>query len=345
MGRIVSTTLLVAVLASPSLAAPPPDADPGPFVRALWLVQRHGKPGSYTPDTDQALKAALAKGLKDSVLTSQEMEKWVDQDTFKKLAGDDDRLDDAEIKKAIAADVPASQARLLPKVRSYADLLTTSLDMIDDRHRRAGAEFAEWIAANYQPGKPLHVTVICTGNSRRSFLGATTGNIAAAYCGMPEVQFHSGGTAPSACNKRTIAALKAIGVEVEPTGQEAPRGEPRTPNPCYRLAWGTPARSTEEPSLEVVEFSKHYADPTNPQKGFAALLVCSEADEACPTVKGAAVRVAMPYLDPKTYDDSPFEAVKYAERRDDIARLMMSVMIQVRNRRSSGPDASTHSSR
>ena len=65
--------------------------------------------------------------------------------------------------------------------------------------------------------------------------------------------------------------------------------------------------------------------------GFAALMVCGEADAACPFVKGAALRVSMPYLDPKIYDDSAYEAAKYAERRDDIGRLMLSVMMQVRN--------------
>jgi arsenate reductase (thioredoxin) len=81
-----------------------------------------------------------------------------------------------------------------------------------------------------------------------------------------------------------------------------------------------------------MEFSKHFGDPVNPGHGFAALMVCGEADAACPFVKGAALRVSMPYLDPKIYDDSKFEAVKYAERRDDIGRLMLSVMMQVRNR-------------
>ena len=61
-------------------------------------------------------------------------------------------------------------------------------------------------------------------------------------------------------------------------------------------------------------------------------MVCGEADAACPFVKGAALRVSMPYLDPKIYDDGKFEAAKYAERRDDIGRLMLSVMMQVRNR-------------
>jgi arsenate reductase len=89
-----------------------------------------------------------------------------------------------------------------------------------------------------------------------------------------------------------------------------------------------------EPSgaTDVLEFSKQYADPANPQSGFAALMGCGEADAACPQVKGAALRVSMPYLDPKNYDGGAFESAKYAERRDDIGRLMLSAMMQARNR-------------
>ena len=55
-----------------------------------------------------------------------------------------------------------------------------------------------------------------------------------------------------------------------------------------------------------------------------------EADAACPFVKGAAARVSMPYLDPKIYDGGAYETAKYAERRDDMGRLMLSVMMQAR---------------
>jgi len=160
------------------------------------------------------------------------------------------------------------------------------------------------------------------------------GNIAAAYYGMPEVRFHSGGTAPTAFNIRTVNTLKEIGVEVRPTGKEAVRGEPNTANPVYRIRWGS-SGETGKPSLEATDFSKHYGDSTNPQQGFAALMVCGEADAACPFVKGAALRVSMPYLDPKIYDGGAYEAAKYAERRDDMGRLMLAVMMQARQRTAS----------
>jgi arsenate reductase len=299
--------------------------DVGPLIRSLRLVHRYGTAESVQSQNDQRLKGKLSKALgKEGILTAAGAQGLMDPTTFAKLAGDDGQLDPAEVKKSLDADVPGSRKQLNPKVIAYADMLTTSFDMIDETHRDAGEKLVDWIVKSYRPGQPLHVTVICTGNSRRSILGATMGNIAAAYYGMPEIRFHSGGTAPTAFIARTVAALKDIGVEIEPTGQEAPRGESKTAKPTYVVRWGT--------GMEATEFSKTYLDAANPQQGFAALMVCGEADASCPFVKGAAARISMPYLDPKIYDGSVYESLKYAERRDDIGRLMLSVMMQVRNR-------------
>jgi hypothetical protein len=303
--------------------------DVGRLVRTLWLVQRYGKPEVVRPENDQKLKGSLSKSLgKQGILTATGVHGLMDSETFAKLAGTKGRLDPIGVRQALESDVPIARTQIFPKIVSHAEWLTTSFDLIDETHREAGEKLVDWIVTSYKRGQPLHVTVICTGNSRRSILGATMGNLAAAYYGMPEIRFHSGGTAPTAFNSRTIAALKEIGVEVEPTGREAPRGEPRTPNPIYQIRWG----KTGDPALEATEFSKAYFDAGNPQQGFAALMVCGEADASCPLVKGASVRISMPYLDPKDYDDSVYESRKYAERRDDIGRLMLCVMMQVRNR-------------
>jgi arsenate reductase (thioredoxin) len=319
-------------------------ADVGPLVRALWLVQRHGTADAVDPANDQRVKGALFKALgKDGELTLSELDGFMEPGTFKKLAGSDDRMTPADVKKAVEAAVPESRKRLLPKVSEHADTLTASFDMIGETHRLAGQKLVDWIAKNYRPGEGLDIVVVCTGNSRRSIVGSTMGNIAAAYYGIPEVRFHSGGTAPTAFNARTVNALKEIGVEIEPTGKEAERGEPQTANPVYRVCWGKPGE-TGRPSMESTEFSKRYHDAANPQRGFAALMVCGEADASCPFVKGAVLRVSMPYLDPKIYDGGAYETAKYAERRDDMGRLMLSVMMQARQRIASvrtGPEV-TH---
>lgn len=318
-----------AILILAAGAPPPEKGDVGPLVRALWLVQRHGTADAADPRNDLRTKGTLFKAMgMGGVLTSTGVKGLMDPSTFAKLAGADERLDPSEVSRALEADIPDSRRRLAPKVAAHAALLSTSFDMIDGPHREAGETLAKWIAENHRPGQPLHVTVICTGNSRRSILGATMGNVAAAYYGFPEVRFHSGGTAPTAFNPRTSSALRDIGIEVEPTGDEAPRGKPATANPLYRVRWGQAGSA----DLETIEFSKVYGDKSNPRDGFAALMVCGEADAECPFVKGASLRISMPYLDPKIYDGGDYESLKYAERRDDMGRLMLSVLMQVRQR-------------
>jgi arsenate reductase (thioredoxin) len=321
------------LIAAMALASgPAPGGDVGPLVRAFWLFQRYGTTEAVDPANDQRVKGVIFNALgKEGELTLADVGGFMEPDTFNKLAGADGRIGPEEIKQAVEAAVSESRLRLLPKVREHADSLTASFDMIGETHRLAGRKLVEWIAKNYRKGTPLDVIVICTGNSRRSILGATMCNIAAAYYGMPEIRFHSGGTAPTAFNSRTVKTLKEIGVEVELTGKGAARGEPQTANPIYRIRWGSPG-GTDGLTMEATEFSKHYNDPTNPQSGFAALMVCGEADAGCPFVKGSALRLSMPYLDPKIYDGGSLESAKYAERRDDMGRLMLSVMMQARQR-------------
>jgi len=217
--------------------------------------------------------------------------------------------------------MPSSRQLLFPGIAAHLETLATTLDTIAEPHHSAGQELAAWIAAS-DGGRSI--IVVCTGNSRRSLLGALMGQAAAAYYGLPQVRFFSGGTAPSAFNPRTIRALQAIGFEIEPVGEEAPRGEPNLPNPKYRIRWGAAGSR-----FESIEFSKVYSDRSNPQTGFAALMVCDEANAACPVVSGAELRLPMPFADPKAADDTPDEIARYAATRDAFGRLMMGVLAEV----------------
>jgi hypothetical protein len=324
--------MLLSFVAALALCSDPASgSDPGPLVRSLWLVQQYGATGSLDPASDQRIKAAVSKALdKQGNLDLRKLEGIMDPETSRRLVTAGGHLIQEEIKRILEAETPKTRTQLFPRIREHADLLTTSFDLIDDSHREAGQKLVEWITAQYRPGHPLDIIVVCTGNSRRSIIGAAMGNIAAAYYGLPEVRFHSGGIAPSAFNRRAVDTLKEIGVQIEPTGREASRGEPGTANPVYRVRWGS-SPGANGPGFESEEFSKRYDDPANPQSGFAALMVCGEADASCPVVKGAALRVSMPYLDPKIYDDGAFESLKYAERRDDMGRLMLSVLMQSRH--------------
>lgn len=204
-----------------------------------------------------------------------------------------------------------------PHLAYCEQLRTEPLAGLTARQIAAAESIRDWIQLRQRDGQPASLIVVCTGNSRRSILGSTLGNIAAAWSGTPDVRFFSGGTEPSAFNPRTIRALQAVGVSITPLGETAPPGTAGESNPKYRIEWGTDPRS------QTVEFSKHYSDSANPQSDFCAVMVCSDAADNCPVVLGASLRVALSFDDPKEYDGTAQEAAMYAQRRDQIGRAML----------------------
>ena len=215
---------------------------------------------------------------------------------------------------------PELQGKTFPAITNHLKSISKDGKSIDTIHEKAQKELAKVIVEQYQPGKELSIILVCTGNSRRSMMGAAMGNASAAYHGFSGLRFYSGGTTPSAFNSRSIRALKEIGFKIEPTGEKATAGPKGEENQVYNVLWG------QGKGLSGIEFSKHYSDPKNPQKDFIALMVCDEADGACPVVMGAKKRIPVPFADPKAFDGKPEEAAKYSERRDDIGRFMLSTL-------------------
>ena len=78
----------------------------------------------------------------------------------------------------------------------------------------------------------------------------------------------------------------------------------------------------------VIAFSKRYDDPFNPEQ-FAAVMTCSHADNNCPFIPGAMDRFALTYDDPKDFDGTPLEQIKYDERVREIGREMLYVFSKV----------------
>lgn len=57
-------------------------------------------------------------------------------------------------------------------------------------------------------------------------------------------------------------------------------------------------------------------------------MTCEQADEECPLVQGAEVRVPIPYVDPKMYDGTLEQKEKYQERSAQIAAELAYVVRQ-----------------
>jgi arsenate reductase (thioredoxin) len=305
---------------------PPSDAkNASPVATALWFSHHNALPQALVPGKDRQLKIKLITALgKTSELPWEAVSDVFDRAVFQKLAGGGNAIPLAKMEQINRDKMPQSRKDLNEKTRLHADLLTTQSDLIEEIHRERAEQLVAWIVKNYESSKPLGIICICTRNTRRSMLSSTMGNIAATYYGLINIRFYCGGTDPDAINPRTIATLKEIGLEINKSGKEAPSGSMGNPNPIYHVQWGK--------GMTTLEFSKKYTIAQNPQEGFAAILVCSEADASCPNVTGASVRIYVPYLDPKAFDGAPFEAAKYAERRDDIGRFMLNVLMQARRR-------------
>ena len=162
-------------------------------------------------------------------------------------------------------------------------------------------------------GEAAALNFICTHNSRRSHLGQIWLQMAAAYYDIALVVAYSGGTEETAFNPRAVAALQRAGFAVE-----AGTGE----NPRYKI-------SSSLGNLHLVSFSKKYDHVENPKKEFCAVMTCSEADEACPVIFGANLRIKLLYEDPKSADDTDHERTAYDARCFQIATEMFYVMKQV----------------
>lgn len=159
-------------------------------------------------------------------------------------------------------------------------------------------------------GGRVAMTFICTHNSRRSHIAQLWAAAGAAVNGF-EIDSYSGGTEATAFHPNAVAAMRRAGFVIDATTGGV--------NPIYHARFGAGERGV------VTCFSKPYGDPPNPKAGFAAVMVCSDADGACPVVDGAAYRLALPYEDPKVSDGTGGEAVMYDERCAQIAREMLYV--------------------
>jgi len=199
------------------------------------------------------------------------------------------------------------------KATAYLRQRTSEYDQIPTERKTALKQLAAYIEGCLVARQPVRLIFICTHNSRRSHMSQIWAAEAANFYAIPGVECFSGGTEATAFNPRAVAALERAGLEI------AKSNEDQNPRYLVNLAEG----------LQLACFSKKYSDAANPAADFGAVMTCSNADKACPTVSGAALRVAIPFEDPKVSDDSPQEVATYDARCAQICREMLYVFSQV----------------
>ena len=224
-----------------------------------------------------------------------------------------------------ACQSPSTQTTLTLN-RLHPSLAQTVEAMADDTVDIAQARQSElnevtlWVADMLVDSGQVDLTFICTHNSRRSHLAQVWAQVGAEVSGLHGVRTFSGGTEATACNPRTVAAMRRAGFQV--AVQDTVQG---ASNPTYNVSMGKDVAG-------MACFSKTYADEANPQQGFGAVMTCSSADRGCPLVHGAAARFATPYVDPKVSDGTDEEAATYDARCRQIGTEMLYLMAEVKRR-------------
>ncbi len=208
-------------------------------------------------------------------------------------------------------------SKFYPEIEAYVALRANELDQIPPERKQELEQLADYIRGCHAKGVAVNLTFVCTHNSRRSHLTQIWAQVAAAYYGVTCVRTFSGGTEVTACNPRTVAALKRCGLRFS-VEQES------SSNPHYSATY-----SESEPAL--ICYSKIFNQAPNPTSGYCAIMTCSHADKSCPVAIGCDLRLAIRYEDPKVSDETKQEVATYDERCAQIAREMLYAMAKVRS--------------
>jgi arsenate reductase len=199
------------------------------------------------------------------------------------------------------------------KIKDYIGSLDTR--SIQNHRLPALNQLAEYISEKNANSEPIRLNFICTHNSRRSHLSQIWAQCMAFYHGIYTLQSYSGGTESTAVFPMIISTLKNCGFHIHLLSP--------SDNPIYEIKYS----ENEHP---ILAFSKKMDSVINPKTEFVAIMNCSSADEACPFVPGAELRIPIRYEDPKLFDGTDEQADKYEERSREIATELLYVFSQVK---------------
>lgn len=191
---------------------------------------------------------------------------------------------------------------------------TFSAENISAGRKEGLALLTDYIRDKHSKGETIRLNFICTHNSRRSHLSQIWAQTMAHHFGIKDVHCYSGGTVATAMFPKVGQTLAEQGFDVFKLSDGS--------NPVYAVKFA----ACEQP---IICFSKVYSHTFNPAAGYAAIVTCNSADEACPIVFGAEARFPIKYDDPKAFDNTDLMDAKYAERSLQIGEEMWFVFSRV----------------
>jgi arsenate reductase (thioredoxin) len=203
---------------------------------------------------------------------------------------------------------------LFPEIENV--IATLNFESISDERKIVLQPLVDYILGKASNDQEIRLNLICTHNSRRSHLSQVWAQTAAAHYGIKNVFCYSGGTEATAMFPMAAKTLANQGFQIKTIAEGS--------NPVYAIKYA----ENEHP---IIGFSKTFDDDFNPQSEFVAILTCSSADQGCPFIAGAELRIPITFEDPKAFDNTPLQVEKYKERSVQIATEMFYVFSLIKS--------------
>lgn len=206
-----------------------------------------------------------------------------------------------------------TKTTLFPEIQRV--IASLNFESISEERKIILQPLIDFIQAKTNNQQEIRLNLICTHNSRRSHLSQVWAQTAAAHYDIKNVFCYSGGTEATAMFPMAAKTLVKQGFQIKTIAEGN--------NPVYAIKYS-------ENAHPVIGFSKTFDDAFNPQSEFAAIMTCSSADQGCPFIAGAEIRIPITFEDPKAFDNTPLQAEKYEERSLQIATELFYVFSQIK---------------
>lgn len=193
---------------------------------------------------------------------------------------------------------------MFPVIQHFCDALLREFDDISLERKNQLNQLANYIQTQQSKQQESQLLFVCTHNSRRSQLGQVWASVAANFFGISHFSAFSAGTEVTSFHNHAIEVLRLEGFQIIETGAVS--------NPKYLIDFGA--------SKSLNCYSKTIKEATDQLTNFAIALTCTDAAENCPFIPGAALRVSLPYEDPKIADGTSVAIQSYRKRSREIAR-------------------------
>tara|TARA_R110001592_G_scaffold238127_1_gene497539 strand:- start:112798 stop:113502 length:705 start_codon:yes stop_codon:yes gene_type:complete len=206
-----------------------------------------------------------------------------------------------------------TQSNLFPEIGNTINRLKP--EHLNKDRKAVLKPLIDYIQLKVDSQQEIRINFICTHNSRRSHLSQVWAQTMAYHFGIKNVFCYSAGTEATALFPMVADTLKNSGFHIKTLSQDS--------NPVYSIKYA----HNQHP---IIGFSKSLEDEFIPRSEFVAIMTCSQADSACPTIEGAEKRIPVTFDDPKAFDNTPQQVEKYQERSDQIATELYYVFSQIK---------------